>query len=423
MAVMKRKKGYYIYFRPFKQELVGVATPARSKAEARHMETDILRACRAGDYSFLDATAREVCLRIFQNQGWALPIELERPVAGERELTLWKAMEICLTYPGIKDSANRERHEQAFLHVVRVWGKDKTIRSLWVPEIETYQTLRLGEGAAASTVNKEKAALSKMFQVLIKKRLVDVNPAKLVKNLDEKSGLREAYLSHHDFQGLLDRVPPWLRPIVQTLYYTGMRRGEVLGLTRDRVNLKERIILLRPEDVKEGRWKRVPIHRDLVYILSQVTKVRALDCDRLFLIDGRPPSPGSLRKPWRTAVYDLGLDPAPTIHDLRHTWKTNAMRSGMDPEIRESIMGHWFRGKTVAERYGRISDEDLRREIDKVTFDHGETEILVSDSKKKKPESGGSSSGKNVNKLLTQPSFERNQDRGAFPHHPDMISG
>ncbi|MGO9569203.1 MAG: site-specific integrase, partial [Desulfomonilaceae bacterium] len=81
----------------------------------------------------------------------------------------------------------------------------------------------------------------------------------------------------------------------------------------------------------------------------------------------------------------LGFDQAPRLHDLRHTWKTNAMRSGMEPEIRESIMGHWFRGKTVAERYGRISDADLVREIDKVSFQNGDTEILVSESKKKNP--------------------------------------
>ena len=78
------------------------------------------------------------------------------------------------------------------------------------------------------------------------------------------------------------------------------------------------------------------------------------------------------------------------------------MRSGMDPEIRESIMGHWFRGKTVAERYGRISDADLVREIDKMSFDHGETEILVSESKKKNPKELVTSFGKNVNKLLTR---------------------
>jgi hypothetical protein len=70
-------------------------------------------------------------------------------------------------------------------------------------------------------------------------------------------------------------------------------------------------------------------------------------------------------------------DPKPRFHDLRHTWKSNARRSGMDSEIREAILGHAQRGLSVTERYGRISEAELVREIDKMTFDHGETEILV----------------------------------------------
>ena len=68
MAVTKRKKGYYIYFRPFRQDLVGVATDAKSKTEARQIEMELLKACRTGDYGVLDPTAREVCVRMFQNQ-------------------------------------------------------------------------------------------------------------------------------------------------------------------------------------------------------------------------------------------------------------------------------------------------------------------------------------------------------------------
>ena len=49
----------------------------------------------------------------------------------------------------------------------------------------------------------------------------------------------------------------------------------------------------------------------------------------------------------------------------------------MDPQIAESIMGHWYKERTVNERYVRISDEELIQAIDAITFDHGPTEILV----------------------------------------------
>jgi len=46
-------------------------------------------------------------------------------------------------------------------------------------------------------------------------------------------------------------------------------------------------------------------------------------------------------------------------------------------------MGHWYKQKSVNDRYGRIGDKELLDSIDKMTFDNGETEILVSSPSKK----------------------------------------
>jgi len=325
---------------------------------------------------------------MFRNQGWELPSDLSMGEPVQDELTLRRGVELFIKYPGINTSPNRERYEQAFEHVVDHWGSERLVRSIWIPEIKGYQAERLSEGAAPSTINKEKSALSKMFQVLLELRHLDVNPARLVKNLSEKSGERQVYLSQAHFEAMLSRMPKWLRPIAILGYYTGMRQGEILGLTRKHVSLGRRMIVLGPEDVKESHWKRVPIHEALVPVLETVMKVQSINSDRIFVSRSKPQTRHSIRKPWNKSVQKVGLDPTPTFHDLRHTWKTNARRSGMDPEIRESIMGHWFRGKTVTERYGRISDEELILAIDSMTFDNGRTEILLSDGKKEKSDKG-----------------------------------
>jgi integrase len=310
-------------------------------------------------------------------------------VEAKEELTLWKAAEIFLTYPEVRNSPTRERFQQCLAHVVEKLGKDYPIKHIWIPEIKRYQIDRLNDGAAPGTVNREKSTLSKMIQVLVELRYMDVNPARLVKNLSGKSGERQVYLSSRDFGGITRRLPAWLVPITQTAYYTGMRQGEILGLRRGQVDLGNRMMVLAPEDVKESDWKRVPIHRELVTILDNALKVRAIGCDLVFPFGNGPISRFSIKRPWNAAGEELGFDPHPRFHDLRHTWKTNARRSGMDPEIRESILGHWFREKSVTERYGRISDAELIRAIDLMTFDHGETEILVSAVKKQNPGRGG----------------------------------
>jgi integrase len=81
---------------------------------------------------------------------------------------------------------------------------------------------------------------------------------------------------------------------------------------------------------------------------------------------------------WDKAVGNIGLDPTPRFHNLRHTWKTNARRSEMDPDISEANMGHGDKTRNVRERYGAIRDQELLKAIDLMTFDHGPTEIWLS---------------------------------------------
>jgi integrase len=165
-----------------------------------------------------------------------------------------------------------------------------------------------------------------------------------------------------------------------------MRRGEVLALTRKNVRPDRRIIVLGADETKEGQRKRIPIHRDLLPILENALKVQAIGTDRVFLHNGKPVTRrDEVRWCWdRRVVKVEGLDPLPRFHDLRHTWKTNARRSGMHPEIEKAIMGHSSRARNVHEGYGLISDDELIKAIDSMTFDHGETEIFVGTNTNKK---------------------------------------
>jgi hypothetical protein len=91
-----------------------------------------------------------------------------------------------------------------------------------------------------------------------------------------------------------------------------MRRGEVVGLTRKMVNLRKRMIYLGPDDVKEGQWKRVPIHVDLVPILEEVMKVQAIGKDHVFLHNDEPVTHrDQLRWCWDRKSAKAGLDPHP----------------------------------------------------------------------------------------------------------------
>lgn len=157
-----------------------------------------------------------------------------------------------------------------------------------------------------------------------------------------------------------------------------MRRGELLGLTWNQVDLKARIARLSPHDTKERRSKRVPLRSEVVAVLEQWRRVRSLATDKVFLIDGRPPNGESIKNPWLRACKAVALvDHRPRLHDLRHTWRANARRSGMEPALAESFLGHRYRERSVNERCGRVSDAELLTAVDAMTFDNGPTEIVV----------------------------------------------
>ena len=398
--VKRRGKTLYVYFKPFKDKKIGIRVDAATIREAEQIEGAVLRACRTGNFAGLDLISRGTCIRMFQNQGWELPPDLVPPdLRPQEELTLWGAAQLFLKDPEIRDCARRWRHEIALANIMVKIGKGFPLKSLRVSHLKTYRVQRLNEGAAPASVNIEISTLSRLFGVMGEHEIVETNPCSLLKRLSTRSGERQVYLAYEDVKLITEQCPDWFRPIVWTAFYSGMRRGELLSLTRKEINLAKRMITLAPEHTKEAHWKRVPIHRDLVPILEEAQRVTCLGTDHVFvLIDGqrvRPLELETFKNPWPRACESLELlEPWPRFHDLRHTWRTNARRSGMDPQIAESIMGHWFKGKSVNNRYGRIGDKELLQAIDNMTFDHGETEILVATDKTpkkalKKKASGG----------------------------------
>ncbi len=409
MAMKKRGKTWHLRIRPFGGKEIWVSTGTSLKSTAESVEQQIIVACRSRDYGFLEPLARSICLQMFRNQGWEIPSDLSAEERPTGELTLWQGIKYCLTDPEVSHSANRERMEHAFVHVVRKWGKEQPVNEIRVSDIKRYQQDRLREGAASSTVNKERAALSRMFQVLMEMELVDQNPVKEVKRPSERDGEREVYISFEDFSRLVGYLPAWLRPIIQTLYFTGMRRGEALEMTWTNVDLEARIIGLFSDQTKEGRRKRIPVHRVLVPILARSGKLRSIHCERVFMTArGKPPCEDSLRKPWKQALESAGLDTGITIHDLRHVWSTNAMRSGMDPRISETIMGHALKQKDVPGRYIVFSDADLVRAINGMSFDHGKTEIWLARRTKQNP--AGKTAGNDASKTRAKSVVLRKQD-------------
>jgi len=387
-AIEKQRHGYSLRFRPLGRQ-IRVPVPVETEEQVVKTKEAVERACRSGQFSKLSSLEKDVARISFEKSSFEVPAGLVLPTYAQLsppgKMTLWQGIEKFVNYDGIVGTQALERDMVTLCHAARIWGKEKPIKDIWVPEIRHYMKARRESPRVKKngTLNRERGSLLKFFRVMIELEEIDKNPVKFVKRLSEKAGEREVYISYQDFLRIVDCASswfPWFEPIVQSVYFGAMRRGEVINLTHKRLSLEDRLCYFGPKNTKEAAKKRVPIHKTLLEVLRRTVDL-SKDHDLVFLIndsDGkgiRPPSKDSLKNPWRKIVDALGLTPRPRLTDLRSTWKRNAFLSGIPERISETIMGHWYAEKSVSRRYGWVSDGELVQAIDMLRVDNGPTHI------------------------------------------------
>jgi integrase len=270
MDVKKKDKFCYVRYRQGDGVEFSASTRTQSKRVAVGIAGAIDRAVRTRDYTSLDPEAREVATRLFKDKLDDYLPGLRKVDNDQRGMSLWEAMQYCLTYPEVtaKGQEYRDRLKGSFCHLALKLGKDKNIQSVGIRDLEQYTSERLEEDAAPGTINKELTAYSKMCSILVKNDFLDRNIVREIHKLSEKENLRQVHVAHVDFAKVIAHLPEWYAPMALTAYYTGMRQGEIRNLTRSQLHLDRRVIKLGPRATKERNHKRVPIHKDLMPVLE-----------------------------------------------------------------------------------------------------------------------------------------------------------
>jgi integrase len=72
---------------------------------------------------------------------------------------------------------------------------------------------------------------------------------------------RVSVISKDEYKALEAFAADHLGGILAMAYHTGMRKGEILGLTWDKVDLQKRMIYLDAADTKDKEPRKIPINR------------------------------------------------------------------------------------------------------------------------------------------------------------------
>ena len=223
------------------------------------------------------------------------------------------------------------------------------------------ETTTLNKVRSPATVNRYLAALSHCFTVTVNEwGWIEDSPMRKVNKLKEPRG-RTRFLSE-DADGVegertrllracKESTNPYLYPVVVLALSTGMRRGEIMGLTWKDVDLsQERITLL---ETKNGEIRVVPIAGHALELLKAHAKVRPIDTNLLFPGKVKRDKPQDLNAPWRTALKKAEIEDF-RFHDLRHSAASYlAMNGASLAEIAETL-GH--KTLQMVKRYSHLSE-------------------------------------------------------------------
>jgi site-specific recombinase XerD len=166
------------------------------------------------------------------------------------------------------------------------------------------------------------------------------------------AGLSEAFVTRRDVA------------IVELLFATGIRVGELVGISLDDVTPDHRAIIIRGK----GRRQRLAFllepqsHEAFGAYLAARTVAQA-ETRAVFLArTGRPLAAHGVSAVLHRIARLAGIERRVTPHMLRHTVATLLLRNGADLRVVQEFLGH--ASIVMTQRYTQVSKEQLMRSLE-----------------------------------------------------------
>jgi len=234
----------------------------------------------------------------------------------------------------------------------------RSLKEIGPADIEDYIGIRLGQGVSNSTVNRELTCLKRMYNLAIRWNQARSNPVDKVDFLKEPPP-RSRFLSEEEAAKLINCSEPYFKPVLLTALYTGMRLGEILGLTWEHVFLEDRANpRIEVTQTKNNKNRFIPMNQSLVKVIASIEK-KSKDTSVFWGIRGKPLK--DIRKPFASACKQAGIKNF-RFHDLRHTFASYFVMKGGDLLTLKEILGH--SSLDMVQRYSHLANAHKMRQMD-----------------------------------------------------------
>lgn len=244
---------------------------------------------------------------------------------------------------------------------------DRQLSSLRRRDIESYLAKRQsglvgpwkGRTLTPASMNREICRIKHMLRKAVEWGHIEVDPAEGIKQ--EREYVREAdFLDRDEVRRLLAVCDSRLFLPMLCAINTGLRWSEQMKLRWGDVDFVRRILTIR--DTKNHETRYVPMNTVLVEAISHHRTIQARreggigTCVFVNPTTGKPYT--DLRKRFRKALGQAGIDRHFTWHGLRHTAASHLVMSGVDLRTVGKILGHKSYAMTL--RYAHLSPGFLK---------------------------------------------------------------
>ena len=302
----------------------------------------------------------EVAVRTFDSA----PVE-----ALEEKPVLWADLQVAfLNHKRSTGKADKTiTHYTAALDAFSRFLEKKCIMAadqISLADLEGYIAFRTGdEECDPKTAYTDALVIKGAFKWAAKasRKMLKVNPALDWETPEPVKPKRKAY-TPEEVTKLESGVRPWLRPIVTTLAWTGMRIDELINLRwKEDIDFAQRVIHIRIQEgwkPKGRRDRTVPMHPKVEMALKQqhvgqhvFTAVRGGELGESYVL-----------KVLKRDQKKLKL-PDGDLHGFRRFFATSMMRAGVDAEtVRQ--WGGWKSLETMLRYLADVEVKDSVRAMD-----------------------------------------------------------
>jgi integrase/recombinase XerC len=250
---------------------------------------------------------------------------------------------------------------------------DQKLLALDANEARAYLAFLNDKGYSKATIARKLATLRSFYKFLVKTNRRDSNPLTAIRTPKQEKKLPR-FLEFEEVKRLLETPPTdsWLgsrdRAILETLYSTGIRVSELVGLNMDDIDFLGEVIHIRGKGKKE---RITPISSSALQAIQHYMEYRNkraqnnshFDSKVLFVNKhGQRLSTRSVRRKMDKYLKAAGLDPAISPHTLRHSFATHMLNNGADLRSVQELLGH--QSLSTTQVYTHLTTKKLKEVYD-----------------------------------------------------------